>query len=139
MINPKSIRPATTGQADFYSWQLFRWVRKHPDRTEVWESEGQLYIGWSDKLGDTQQLYGRRLNELCTAGKKLNSYGFCLPNGAKNVTKEFWAKYLEIGVCAIHGEFSHKWVLVGDSERKCEYCNKKETKHIRIKEVEVWI
>lgn len=29
--------------------------------------------------------------------------------------------------------------LTGDAERKCEYCNKKETKHSRIKEVEVWV
>lgn len=138
-IDFKDIKPKKGGVADFFSWQLYRWVKHRPDACEVWSFDGLLFIGWTEFYGNLLYLYGRRLTELCLAGKRLHSYSFCLPSDAQNVTELFWEQYFKIGVCAIHGDSAHKWASAGPNDRKCENCGKVETKHIRIKEVEVWI
>lgn len=134
----ESIRPLKSGQADFFSWQLYRWARSHPERLEIWEFNQSLYIGISLKEGNDLWLHGRKFTELCTYGKKLNSFAFLMPSDAKDVTENFWERYFKIGVCAIHGDFAHRW-NTNDKERTCINCGKVQTKHIRIKEYEVWI
>ena len=135
-IDAKSINPKIKGKSDFFSWQLYKWVKKYPDRTTIWLStlnsiygiynKGSLYIG--DER-DGEWVRCRQLTNLCTIGSHLNAfaYGPCHDvKNWKNVTELFWDRYMKIGVCAIHGDFSHKWRYKAELERICEYCGKVE-------------
>lgn len=141
------IRPKVKGEADFYSWQLYRWHRKQgPEWCEVWKSDwnpldghnpdtGRVMIGRMDDLG---WFYGVPLRSLCGRGQKLKRWAYGDTTGWKNITAEFWAEYRRIGVCAIHGDTAHQWLVDGDS-RHCEYCGKQMRRIVDMVPRERWI
>ena len=147
-IEPKQIRPAVKGKADFFSWQLYRWVRKHPDRTRIFVGWNQidgsvgesypndfLYIG----SRDDQWVVGARLRTICLTGEKLQSWAYPESQDWKDVTDQFWKDYFRIGVCAIWGDYSwHNWQYINDSKRECQYCKRLESKEIEMVPTERW-
>lgn len=138
----KSIKPAVTGQSDFYSWQLYRWVSRWPDDCEIWRgywnpvtgldpSRPTLFIG--KKLEDGWFM-GRRLRSLCTYSATLGSYAHN-PGGFgtdkwENISAEWWPEYMRIGVCAIHSA-SHRW-SEGKQHRTCQRCGAIERKRVDL-------
>jgi hypothetical protein len=151
MINHQQIKPAANGRSDFFSWQLYRWVKKHPGRLKIWagtwnsctgidREKPVLYIG-DDRDGDW--IHARQLRNLCTHGANLQAWAYGPPHDTKNwvdATEAFWGDYLKKGVCAIHGDFAHDWDDQGQ-RRACNYCGAVETKETRTRTVttEVWV
>lgn len=144
------IKPKVRGQSDFFSWQLYRYMKKYrnPSEHRIWAAtwsncygvqpdKPSLYIG-SDRDGDW--IHARQLRNLCLVGQKIERYAYGAPHDTGNwvdVTDAFWGDYLKIGVCAIHGDFAHKWHEEGGL-RTCDHCGKKERKQIVMVEKEVW-
>jgi hypothetical protein len=153
IIEPESIKPKVKGWSDFFSWNLYRWVKNNPEYVHVFQSTWNpvydkdrpdfkwLMIGMIDQ-DDESCFLGRHLPNVCCEGKPQESFAYCCHvhdvKNWKDITDEFWKRYMEIGVCAIHGDFAHKWIESG-RERMCEYCGKKERKMTFIESVERWI
>lgn len=143
------IKPEVRGQSDFFSWKLYQWMKKKPYYSKVYRStwcniEGitdkpeALYIG--SGVDSEGWFHGVQLKSLCRDGAKMQAWAFGPNFDTKNwidCTDEFWANYMLVGVCAIHGDYSHKWVKDGDS-RECEYCNKVEHKKFKMVKREYW-
>ncbi len=153
IINPESIKPKLNGKSDFFSWQLYKWVKENQFLYEIWEGTYDnitgvnpenkvLYIGFMESVENKRAWFsGRILKNLCLINQKLNpfSYEHCHDiDNWKEITQEWWKEYRLKGVCAIHGDFSHKWIVSGNT-RTCEYCKKTEYKTIEIVKKEVWV
>ena len=144
--------PKTKGVSDFFSWNLFRFVRANPKYTNIFEATWNpiygnsmpdhkwVMIGMKDQ-DDPTCFYGRHLPNVCSGGAP-NKRAYCCSGhdvaNWKDITEEFWKRYMEIGVCAIHGDFAHKWIEDG-RKRICEYCGKIEHKIVFIESVERWV
>ena len=148
-INPIEFKPAVKGKSDFFSWQLFRWLRKKPEYNRVYlgtfnRSTGHdpknpiLYIG---RMDDNAFL-GNVLARICTSGQKLESWAYCMSGHHvdewEDVTEKFWSDYREKGVCAIHGDKAHDWVT-SEKERACTHCKKREYKTVVMLPKTVWM
>ena len=149
IIEAKSIKPKESMKSDFFSWNLYRWIRKHPHRNRIWSATWNictgvdiariLYVG-SKREGDW--IHCTQLRRLCSgSGRgKQEAYAYNHNHDTANwvdVTEEFWAKYMEIGVCAIHGDLAHKWKYEGNG-RVCEYCGKSEEKETVLISQNIW-
>ena len=147
-MNPNEIKPAIRGKSDFYSWQLYRWIKKWPHSTKIWagtwnsvsgidKDKKVLYIG--DER-DGEWIHARLLRNLCSYGENLDRWAYGPGHDTANwedVTEKFWSEYMRIGVCAIHGDYAHRWETNGD-ERTCLNCREKEKqKLITVKKL-VW-
>lgn len=149
-INQEKFKPLIKGKADFYSWQLYKWMKKKPYFCRiykgVWNSatgydnlKPVLYIGSIDD----GCFVGNLLKRICGYGSKLSSYAYCSKEHHvdewEDVTEQFFDDYRKKGVCAIHGDMCHKWTYnVGGSFRKCEYCGKEENMTIVFQHKKVW-
>lgn len=136
-MDAQLIKPKIRGKADFFSWQLYRWMKKFPGRHYINEIDGELFIG---DMPDNGWLHAARLRQLCLSGAQLQAWAFGPAHGvsrAKDVTDKFWLEYMNIGVCAIHGDYAHNWETDG-GERVCAYCKKVERKTIEMLPHEVW-
>lgn len=136
MIEKDTIKPKVKGKSDFFSWQLFRWIRKNPEYCRIWKMEdGRLMIGdkWENEIS------GSTLTTLCRYDQKLTVYSFCMSDISKweEVTESFWKDYMRIGVCAIHGDNAHDWE-VGGTLRACRNCHKTETQKSEMVERKYW-
>lgn len=146
VITAKQVKPTSHGKSDFFSWQLYRWLVKNPDAIRIYERnennngsvvDSDLIIGYPR---DGDWVHGRQLRNLCLQGADLQCYAYGAAHGSrdwKDVTYDFWEAYVLRGVCAIHGDYAHKWELNGDT-RVCEYCYKTESKVIRGTTQVVW-
>lgn len=148
MITALEIKPKERGKSDFFSWQLYRWVKKYPNRLTIWDAtwnsatgvdrgKTSLYIG--DKR-DGNWIHARQLRNLCLIGGKIEAYAYGGAHDTKNwvdVTKQFWVEYLKKGVCAIHDN-SHVW-LTNNENRTCQRCGHKQTQIIETVERKRWI
>jgi len=147
-IHPETIKPAARGEADFFSWKLYLWVKKKPHATQIWRGTWNhvsgfdpnrpiLYIGRMDG----HWMHGKALRALCRKGQSISALvygpGHDTPNWV-DITDEWWSEYRRIGVCAIHGDLAHKW---DESERRrvCRYCGKHETKVTKLVERTQWV
>ncbi|SDZ95338.1 hypothetical protein [Marinobacterium iners] len=147
---PEMVKPKVRGQSDFFSWQLYRYLRKYPYASQqriwagTWNSatgidpeSPQLYIG-SER--DGFWIHARQLRNLCCHNSGLERWAYGPGHDTRNwtdVTEAFWADYLKKGVCAIHGDFAHEWDEEGD-RRTCLYCGQVEVKTIVMKPHTVW-
>jgi len=154
VVDPNSIRPRVRGESDFFSWQLYRWVKQFPYLVEIWEGTWNpwngidrtrpwLYIGLMDISGGECWFSGRDLRNLCSRGANLESFAYGKPHDVsnwKNITEQWWQEYARKGVCAIHGDYAHEWVQSGD-ERKCRWCGREEIREVTTELVEVvtWV
>jgi hypothetical protein len=150
-IIANDIKPVAKGKSDFFSWQLFRWIRKNPTACRIysgtWNSVNGvdaanriLYIGY-EREGD-RWISARPLRNLCCVGQDLQSYSFGPCHDIKNwvdVTNIFWGEYMKKGVCAIHGGYSHKWTQETDELRDCDYCGEIEILKTKMVEVKEWV
>lgn len=146
-INPEEFRPKEKEKSDFYSWNLYRWLRrqnKEPEwakKTRIYKSqEGELFIGVNYERTDQDMVSGVRLRYLCSgSGSKILPRLGCWSGSEswQDITDEFYAEYRKKGVCAIHGDFAHNFTVDGDT-RTCNYCGKVEKKTIKIIEKVVW-
>jgi hypothetical protein len=150
-INPEEFRPRVNGESDFYSWQLYRWLKSGRFARVyrgTWNSgtghdpeRPTLYIGIKDP-DNPMWFTGRQLAHLCTRDSDLDSGAYGGGHYVQeweDVTEWFWNEYRRIGVCAIHGDFAHKWDKIYPTKRVCLYCGKVETKRTRYKKVEEWV
>lgn len=148
-ITANEFKPAAKGQSDFYSWQLYRWLKKHKYYYRIyrglWNScdgynpeKPVLYIG----LRDDGCLFGNQLRRICTHGNNLDTWAFesavMRVDEWEDVTEQFYALYRKIGVCAIHGDAWHDFDVVGD-ERACKRCGKIEIKQTRMVPKTEWV
>jgi hypothetical protein len=139
-LKAEDYKPKEKGISDFYSWNLYRWLRKNKgEYCEIFntgQAFNHLIIGRKYPDGD---IIGFRLKELCSGSSTVKfPQKFCYGDQEwPEVTEEFFAEYSRIGVCAIHGDMAHKWEY-GGSLRGCEYCGKVERKKIKMVEVVSW-
>ena len=138
IVSANDIKPQVHGISDFFSWNLYRFVRKNPTALKVWLGNWNTITGFDAEnpvvyIGrdrDKNWIHARSLRNLCTVGSGLEMFAYGGCHGTKDwqdITEQFWKSYLENGVCAIHGDFAHKWHKTGN-ERQCEYCRKVQTK-----------
>lgn len=142
-------QPKEKGKSDFYSWNLFRWLRKqdkekHPllKKTKMYRGEdGLLYIG-SRYDQEEKNVSGFRLRELCSTGSNDRfPTVFYHPKscGWEDVTEWFWSEYERIGVCAIWGDMSHDFTYLSDNTaRMCQHCGKIEKRKVEMVERVTW-
>jgi len=149
VITADQIKPKEKGKSDFFSWQLYRWAKKRPEAMKIWSSTWNcvsgidaektvLYIGF-ERDGDW--IHARQLRNLCLHGSNLDCWAYGPCHDTRNwvdITDQFWERYFEIGVCAIHGDYAHNWSN-GIDTRTCRYCGKTETKQIKPVTTEVWV
>ncbi len=139
--------PKIKGESDFYSWNLFRWLRKQskePEyfrKTNIFKSDsGTLFIGtrynsWNNAVT------GTRLGQLCSSGSDRAFPLVGVWGGSQeweDVTDWFWAEYERIGVCAIHEGVAHKFIYQNDNKRVCEYCSEVEKRKVEMVERVTW-
>lgn len=148
-IDPKTIKPAQRGQSDFFSWQLYRWVRQNQHLCSVfagtWNSVTGVepgrtvpYIGRMDEDG---WFHGTLLRGLCCHGASLQSWAYGPGHDTanwKDITAEFWTDYFNRGVCAVHGDLAHNWDYVTADFRVCRWCGKQEQEQTVYRAVKVW-
>lgn len=152
-INPSEFKPAVKGKADKFSWQLYRWAKKHPARLKIWagtwnsctgidREKPVLYIG-DDRDGNW--IHARQLRNLCTHGANLQAWAYSSPHDTKNwvdVTESFWREYLRKGVCAIHDDRGHDFTKINRNSRKCRHCGEHQTRTVvtkkTIKRLDIW-
>lgn len=148
-INKDDIKPKVKGQSDFFSWQLFRWIRKNPTAFRIykgtWNSidglnadNTALYIGYERENGGW--IIARNLRNLCCVNQDLQSYSYGGCHDTANwidVTQEFWSDYMKKGVCAIHGDNAHDWTNC-ESRRVCNHCGKVQESTIIMVPKIVW-
>lgn len=148
----EQIKPKVRGESDFFSWQLYRYMKKYnnPSEQRIWAAtwntcygiqpdNQSLYMG-SERDGDW--IHARLLKNLCLRGQTLDRRAYGLPHDTENwvdVTDTFWSDYLRIGVCAIHGDYAHEWSYHHGDMRTCDYCNKTEQKNIVLQPVVFWL
>ncbi len=149
MIDINLIKPKVRGKSDFFSSKLYEWIKKKPYYSKVYKPtwcniEGitgepkSLYIG--SGVDDEGWFHGVQLRSLCRHSAKMQAWAFGPNFDTKNwvdYTDEFLAEYMRIGVCAIHGDYAHKWIEDGDT-RECEYCHKIEHKKHKMVKREYW-
>jgi hypothetical protein len=149
-MNPEKYKPKVKGKSDFYSWQLYKWMKKNPDFCRIFEGVWNsatgyephrkvLYIG----LLDDECFMGNLLVRICTYKAKLESYAYCSKahhlEEWKDITEEFFMDYEKRGVCAIHKGIVHKWAYQPDSDiRTCAYCGETQKKELVTVQKEVW-
>lgn len=139
-------KPKEKGKSDFYSWNLYRWLRKHgkpnsrPMHSIFKNESGELFIGESRNTLAEDTVHGVRLRALCSgSGSVKLPHSGCYIDSHKwqDVTDEFYAEYERIGACAIWGDLSHKFTVDGDT-RTCDYCGKVERKRVKLVEKVTW-
>lgn len=149
-MKAKDFMPKVKGKSDFYSWQLYKWMKKKPDFCRIYEGVWNsatgydpnriiLYIG----LLYDDCFMGSMLRRICTVGAKLDSMAYCSKGHHldewQDVTDSFFADYRKRGVCAIHGGMAHKWTYdVELAIRTCEYCGEKQEKKTVMVPKDVW-
>ena len=143
--------PALKGKSDFYSWQLFRWMKKNPDFSRiylgVWNSatgydpnRTVLYIG----LIADNCFMGNLLARICTYKTRLESWAYCSHDHHieewQDVTESFFTDYKKRGVCAIHKGMAHKWeYLPRANTRTCKYCSEVQERKTVMAQKEKWV
>lgn len=148
-LDPKEFQPKVKGESDFFSWQLFKWLNKHPHYTRIYKTNWctllgakvdypVLYIG----LRQDGCMSGAHLRHICHVGAPLQAWAHCHGemdvDSWEDVTDEFYDNYRSIGVCAIHGDNWHDWVTDGE-KRSCSRCKVSETKVVKMVPKESWI
>ena len=129
MIDPQTIRPHRRGKSDFFSWQLYRWIKNRPYAHQIWRGtwnsatgidplERPLYIGYMDTDGyGSLWLHGRMLRSLCLHGQSIDGIAYGPRHDTANwqeITAEWWQEYSKRGVCAIHGDLAKgEWIERG--------------------------
>jgi len=148
------IKPKVLGNPDFYSTNLWRWIKRNKSFCRIysgtWNSldginpeRPTLYIGAMHREGGFS---GRQLTTVCRGGRcDYQTYAYHNGHDTKNwtdVTDRFIEDYLRIGVCAIHGDYAHDWDVSGVTDgggfRLCKNCNKVERKTIELRPYAVW-
>lgn len=150
-IKACDIKPSVKGQSDFFSWQLFRWIRKNPTAFRIyvgtWNSVDGInpdhpvfYIGYERE--DNSWISARNLRNLCCVNQDLQSYSYGPSHDTANwidVTEAFWTDYMKKGVCAIHGDNAHEWDEKDDGLRYCIYCCETQILKTKMVEVSEWV
>jgi hypothetical protein len=152
-LDPNEFKPKKHKQSDFFSWQLFRWLKTQPPAYyQVFSSPWGgtlgyvpdapiLYIGRMEEDGSFS---GTELRRHCYHGQKINMFSYCMAEHRldewQDVTAQFWAEYREKGVCAIHGNNAHHFGDIGkdDTTRTCQHCGHVDHKTIEMVPKTIW-
>lgn len=142
MNNPEEFRPKIKGISDFFSWNLYRWMKNHKECTTVYAKDADLTYLWIGyKYPDEEGTFtGVSLRSICNTGinPSIGCYAFNDGSDWGNINKHFWSEYRRIGVCAIWGDRAHKWHKINDDHRICEYCKKAQIRRIEMVPKEIW-
>lgn len=146
----KNIKPQKKGFSDFYSWQLYSWLKKNPHYNRIYSGVWNSFDGYNPQkrvlyigLMRDNCFLGAQLTRLCTYGSKLESWAFCRKRHHLDewidVTDAFWSDYHRDGVCAIHGDLAHKWDFGDECGRRvCRYCRKVEIRKLAFVPKIIW-
>ncbi|HBA34872.1 MAG TPA: hypothetical protein DCZ12_12130 [Gammaproteobacteria bacterium] len=145
------IKPKVRGKADFFSWQLYRYMKKYsnPVHHRIWQGVWNTVNGYEPDrtvlyIGDPMDcgfIHCCNLKQLCTINGKIERFAYSHGHHVSkwvDITDEWWPEYLQKGVCAIHGDWAHNWIENGD-HRSCEYCGKQERKTVEMIPKETWV
>lgn len=151
-ITAKEFKTKERGKSDFFSWNLYRWLRTFPDSTRIYRHDNSITTGGKMEvpalfigvLYDDGWFHGANLRDICRVSSRFENFAY--PPSVhrihtfEDVTEQFWSDYRRIGVCAIHGDLAHKWVMDGEDYRRCEYCGKEEHRTFEVvrRVVELW-
>lgn len=146
-INAEDFKPREKGKSDFFSWNLYRWLKKQEKSgrgaIRIYDSGSDyksIYIGVKESHGSVCAV---NLRTLCSGSGRGHFPLFgCFINSSqwKDITEEFYSEYRRIGVCAIHGDFAHEFTYIGEGvdRRMCKYCGKVEKKVVTMVERVDW-
>ncbi len=96
---------------NLYAWLTLRSKRHRVETSRVFSTkDGLLYIGFLDD----GYLIGSRLVSVLCYGKKEKSWAFSYLGEVIEVP-DFWARYMDVGRCAI--DLEHKMHFFGDDSR----------------------
>lgn len=136
ILSAKEFKPDDSG---FYSKNLFKWLKKRPDYNRVYKASWNnisgydpnspvLMIGFKEK-GKGGWFHGNSLRRICS-GPIMDvqpfAFGHCemRVDEWEDVTEQFIDDYRRIGVCAIHGDFSHRFEHITKKHKRCLNCGK---------------
>lgn len=141
MIDVEDFKPKKN-QLGFYNCNFYQWLKsKRENEVKIFKTPmtyHPLIVGSRDCNG---AVTGFKLIELFT-NESNKDYPQIFCYGNKNwpdVTKEFYAKYKRIGVCAIGGDARHNWEITDNGNyRICSYCEKVEQKTAKAVKRVTW-
>lgn len=150
-IIANDIKPGVKGQSDFFSWQLFRWIRKNPTAFRIYagtwnsvtgvDAENPVFYIGCEREG-LKWISARNLRNLCCINQDLRSYSYGPCHDITNwidVTEAFWSDYMKKGVCAIHGSNAHDFDEKDDGLRYCIHCGETQILKTKMVEVSEWV
>jgi len=83
-IDAEEYKPKVRGRADFFSWQLYKWLKKKPYYCRVYKGVWNVISGHDP---DNPRLYiglindgyfsGNLLRRICRHGQRLESWAYC--------------------------------------------------------------
>ncbi len=147
---------ANDKRKDRYSLNLYRFLRKKPHYHQVflhcgiagqehWDPERTLVPAIFVGLGDAPFILGARLSEIICKGGSTQTAAHALFDHCVEITDAFWARYIEIGKCAIDPEHT----LYADSDRyaeveetrRCRWCGRIEhvQEELQMQRRRVWV
>lgn len=135
----------------FFSQNLYKWLKKKPNYNRVYKSPWNnisgynpenptLMIGFKEDC-ENGWFHGNQLRRVCS-GSRMDTQPFAYGCAEmrvsewEDVTEQFIEEYKRIGVCAIHGNWAHRFESIGKTKKKCLNCgvvykrkSKRVTKH----------
>lgn len=147
-LQAKDFKPDGSG---FFSENLYKWLKKNPSYNKVYRSPWNGVNGYDPEsptlmIGlkvDCEKgwFHGNQLRRVCS-GSRMDTQAFAYGyaemrvNEWEDITEQFIAEYKRIGVCAIHGDWGHRFEDISKTAKKCLNCgvvykrkSKRVTKH----------
>lgn len=149
----KDFKPDDSG---FFSKNLFKWLKKYPYYNRIYKSPYSSFGGYDPEnpvlmIGDKSHdgwFSGNRLRSIC-CGHRMDARPYAFGHKEmridewEDVTHQFIQDYKLMGVCAIHGDFAHRFKSLSKTEKICLNCgavykrkSKRVTKHFWAKDGE---
>ena len=145
----EDLKPEVNGDSDKYSWNLYRYLRKHKGKVTVFKARGKPMLPYHIRLSSIPQC-----DDDCCRGKRLNGVGLneilrgdfgevhlITDVPYIDITKKFMREYRKGGVCFLypnHTAYDFKWET-RKRVRTCGYCGYKERKRVRYHREEYWV
>lgn len=148
-VKHSEVCPAKKGKTDKYSWNFFRYLKKHKGHVKIFKEWGKP-MGMRHLLASSitqctddcckgKMFIGVKMYNL--VGGQLKEWSYYTETKYVDVTKKFMEEYKRIGVCVLdpqHVAYGYKW----DSKvrvRTCTRCGMKQKKKIEYRKEEHWV
>jgi hypothetical protein len=142
----KQITPATNGDGERFSWNLARYLHKHPDAIRFFYERNDLLDSYRADVNCAHRLYvgfmdggsliGSRVSEILGVGRRAGRWAYPPKHflfGLDDVSNVFLPRYMELGKCALDPEHclyvsDARYEVKGDESmdgyRKCVWCGR---------------